>query len=81
MKSVKITNVVTDAQTQIMALMKNGGKYDQINHQVDMCHGAKNIVQKVSNVASEKGYRDLQPWNPAIRNQFWLVLGLVLAIF
>ncbi|XP_071819789.1 uncharacterized protein [Apostichopus japonicus] len=71
MKEFKICEVVTDAHVQIKALLKNCPKYDGISHQVDVWHGAKNLVKKLSNVANAKENTDLHLWIPAIRNHFW----------
>ncbi|KAJ8039321.1 hypothetical protein HOLleu_16995 [Holothuria leucospilota] len=70
-QKANVVEVVTDAQTEILAIMKNSGKFDNISHQIDVWHGAKNIIKKMSNVANAKGNEDLQLWIPAIRNHFW----------
>lgn len=71
MKEIKVTQIVTDGHTQIKALLKNCSMYDDVSHQIDIWHGAKNVVKKIAKVANTKENSDLRLWVPAIRNHFW----------
>ena len=70
-KKVKVATVVTDAHSQIRAMMKHTVKYEGIRHQWDVWHGSKNLIKKMSLGGHQKGCRDLLPWVPHIRNHFW----------
>ena len=71
LKHVNVKSIVTDAHVQILALIKNCEKYDEITHDIDIWHGAKNFMKKVISIAQIKGNEDLKLWLPAIRNHFW----------
>ncbi|PIK35795.1 hypothetical protein BSL78_27382 [Apostichopus japonicus] len=71
MANVNVTEVVTDAHVQTTALIKNCEKYENVEHSIDVWHGAKNFVKKVIALSQMKGNEDLRLWIPAIRNHFW----------
>ncbi|CAL9705808.1 unnamed protein product [Knipowitschia caucasica] len=69
---VNLTEVCTDAHTQISALFRNGIFKDSgVEHTYDMWHGAKNLGKKIHAAGQQKGCSILLQWNKDICNHFW----------
>ncbi|XP_070580633.1 uncharacterized protein [Ptychodera flava] len=70
-KNIVIDEMVTDAHSQIAAVMKKCDKFKGVKHSWDLWHGGKNIHKKVVKASQNKKCRDLLPWASTIRNHFW----------
>ncbi|KAL3874220.1 hypothetical protein ACJMK2_037265 [Sinanodonta woodiana] len=69
-KNLHIKEVVTDAHTQIAALMKKD--FPDIQHSFDVWHGAKNFGKKICRAASkDKQTAELTEWSKDIVNHLW----------
>ncbi|XP_048768864.2 uncharacterized protein LOC125675325 [Ostrea edulis] len=64
-----VDEVVTDAQLQIGALMKN--RFPDIKHSHDIWHVAKNLGKKIVAAGQTKECRSLIDWSKDIVNHFW----------
>lgn len=63
---IKLTEICTDAHTQISSLMNpNSG------HSRDMWHVAKNLAKKITTAGQLSGQKILLKWTKDIVNHFW----------
>ncbi|XP_059400179.1 uncharacterized protein LOC132131987 [Carassius carassius] len=71
-KEINLTEICTDAHSQISALF-NKGKYRDsgVYHTLDVWHGSKNLSKKIHAAGQQKGCAILQMWNKDICNHFW----------
>ncbi|XP_073727771.1 uncharacterized protein [Misgurnus anguillicaudatus] len=67
-----VTEVCTDASSQISALFRKG-KYKDcgIKHTLDIWHGAKNLSKRIVAAGQQKDCALLLSWNKDISNHFW----------
>ncbi|KAI4820799.1 hypothetical protein KUCAC02_028766 [Chaenocephalus aceratus] len=71
-EELHVTEMCTDAHTQISALFSKGDLKDSgIHHSLDIWHGSKNVGKKVLTAGQQKGCSILQMWNKDICNHFW----------
>ncbi|XDV26163.1 hypothetical protein PO909_029940, partial [Leuciscus waleckii] len=70
---IHISEVVTDAHSQISALLKPDGKYKQwgLHHSLDIWHAAKNLGKKLRRAGVIKDQSEILPWIKDIVNHFW----------
>ena len=69
---IKVQQVVTDAHPQILPLMRTPD-FNHITHQIDIWHGGKSLVKRLTKAAAPSSAKNLQPWIPAVRSHFWHV--------
>ncbi|XP_033728705.1 uncharacterized protein LOC117317856 [Pecten maximus] len=70
-KGVKVVEAVTDAHTQIGAVMKKN--YPNVKHSHDIWHAAKNLGKKLTAECQTKDCRPLKQWIHDVVNHFWHV--------
>ena len=70
-KGVKIDIIATDKHTQIRKLMRVDPAFNNIKHQFDPWHIAKNICKKINKASKKKARESLLEWVPSIINHFW----------
>ncbi|XP_061580826.1 uncharacterized protein LOC133446766 [Cololabis saira] len=71
---IRITEVVTDAHTQISALLNpEHGKYKEwgLQHSLDIWHAAKSLGKKLRRAGTVREQSELLPWIRDIVNHFW----------
>ncbi|KAK5909301.1 hypothetical protein CesoFtcFv8_003245 [Champsocephalus esox] len=71
-EELHVTEMCTDAHTQISALFSKGDLKDSgIHHSLDIWHGSKNLGKKVLTAGQQKRCSIIQMWNKDICNHFW----------
>ncbi|XP_063043368.1 uncharacterized protein LOC134437766 [Engraulis encrasicolus] len=71
-EELNVTEVCTDAHSQIAALFNKGLFKDSgIHHSWDIWHGSKNLNKKLVAAGQQKGCSDLLAWSRDICNHFW----------
>ncbi|KAK5876300.1 hypothetical protein CesoFtcFv8_025667 [Champsocephalus esox] len=71
-EELHVTEMCTDAHTQILALFSKGDLKDSgIHHSLDIWHGSRDLGKKVLTAGQQKGCSILQMWNKDICNHFW----------
>ncbi|XP_061566781.1 uncharacterized protein LOC133420914 [Cololabis saira] len=71
---IRITEVVTDAHTQISALLNpEHGKYKEwgLQYSLDIWHAAKSLGKKLRRAGTVREQSELLPWIRHIVNHFW----------
>ena len=66
---LNISTIATDRHVQIKKEMET--KHQNINHQYDIWHFAKNIIKKLNKLAKRKKYQELGPWIQSIAHHLW----------
>ncbi|XP_038136201.1 uncharacterized protein LOC119780282 [Cyprinodon tularosa] len=71
-EELNVTEVCTDAHSQIAALFNKGLFKDSgIHHSWDIWHGSKNLNKKLVAAGQQKGCAGLLAWSRDICNHFW----------
>uniref|UniRef100_A0AAV2K9F8 Uncharacterized protein n=1 Tax=Knipowitschia caucasica TaxID=637954 RepID=A0AAV2K9F8_KNICA len=72
---VNISEICTDAHTQISALFRTGIYNDSgVEHSFDMWHGAKNLGKRIHASGQQRDCKILLQWKKDICNHFWPTL-------
>ncbi|XP_062379106.1 uncharacterized protein LOC134067711 isoform X2 [Sardina pilchardus] len=71
-QELNVTEVCTDAHSQISALFTKGPFKDSgIHHSLDIWHGSKNLNKRLVAAGQQKGCSDLLTWSKDVCNHFW----------
>lgn len=61
--------LATDRSTSVKKIMRE--EYEEIDHQFDIWHTAKNIQSKLIAKSKKRGCAALKPWIRSVRNHLW----------